>query len=158
MNWDAIGAVGEIVGAFAVVVSLVYVAAQIRHNTAAVRVSTHQGLLANQTAAQNIPAANPQVAELWQRADEDYDGLKPADKKQFTVFCLNMFNTFQSARFSYEADLLPAEVWEAWVRGYAAVMGSSSGVRREWGVLRELYTPNIRHVIDGIISEIDASA
>ena len=30
MNWDAIGAVGEIVGAFAVVVSLIYLALQIR--------------------------------------------------------------------------------------------------------------------------------
>lgn len=30
MNWDAIGAVGEIVGALAVVISLVYLASQIR--------------------------------------------------------------------------------------------------------------------------------
>ena len=30
MNWDAIGAVGEIVGAMAVVVSLVYLGSQIR--------------------------------------------------------------------------------------------------------------------------------
>ncbi len=33
MNWDAIGAVGEIVGAAGVILSLVYLAAQIRHNT-----------------------------------------------------------------------------------------------------------------------------
>ena len=30
LNWDAIGAVGEIVGALAVVVSLIYLATQIR--------------------------------------------------------------------------------------------------------------------------------
>ena len=30
MNWDAIGAIGEIVGASAVVISLVYLASQIR--------------------------------------------------------------------------------------------------------------------------------
>ncbi|MGR8948211.1 MAG: hypothetical protein ACU84Q_09210 [Gammaproteobacteria bacterium] len=157
MNWDAIGAVGEIVGAIAVVISLVYVAVQIRQNTAAVRVSTHQDLLANQTAAQHIAAANPQVAELWQQADDDYDGLSPAERKQFTVFSLNMFNTFQSARFSHEADLLPEEVWEAWVRGYAAIIGSSPGFRREWVSLRELYTPNIRHVVDKLVTEHEKS-
>jgi RNA polymerase-interacting CarD/CdnL/TRCF family regulator len=32
MNWEAIGAIGEIVGAFAVVVSLIYLALQIRHS------------------------------------------------------------------------------------------------------------------------------
>ena len=143
------------VGAFAVVISLAYVAIQIRHNTAAVRVSTHQDLLANQTAAQGVAAANPQVAALWQRADDDYESLSPADKKQFTVFSLNMFNTFQSARFSHEADLLPDEVWEAWVRGYAALIGSSAGVRREWINLRELYTSNIRQVVDTIISDYE---
>ena len=30
MNWDAIGAIGNIIGAFAVVVSLIYLAIQIR--------------------------------------------------------------------------------------------------------------------------------
>ena len=30
MNWDAVGAIGEIVGAFAVVLSLVYLSIQIR--------------------------------------------------------------------------------------------------------------------------------
>ena len=33
MNWEAISGVGEIIGALAVVVSLLYVAGQIRHNT-----------------------------------------------------------------------------------------------------------------------------
>ena len=33
MNWDAIGAIGEIVGAMPVFISLVYLVAQIRHNT-----------------------------------------------------------------------------------------------------------------------------
>jgi hypothetical protein len=37
MNWEAIGAVGETVGALAVLVTLVYLAVQIRQNTKAVR-------------------------------------------------------------------------------------------------------------------------
>ena len=37
MNWEAIGAIGEILGAIAVVGSLVYVASQIKHNTAVSR-------------------------------------------------------------------------------------------------------------------------
>jgi hypothetical protein len=33
MNWEAIAAVGELIGALAVVVSIVYLSVQIRHNT-----------------------------------------------------------------------------------------------------------------------------
>ena len=44
MNWEAIGAIGEITGALAVVVTLVYLSFQLRHNTYATRASTAQAL------------------------------------------------------------------------------------------------------------------
>ena len=34
MDWNAIGAMGEVIGAAAVVISLIYVALQVRQNTA----------------------------------------------------------------------------------------------------------------------------
>jgi len=37
MNWEAIGTVAEVVGAVAIVLSLIYVATQIKQNTAASR-------------------------------------------------------------------------------------------------------------------------
>jgi hypothetical protein len=33
MNWEAIGAIGEIVGSFAVLITLIYLAQQIKQNT-----------------------------------------------------------------------------------------------------------------------------
>jgi len=41
MNWDAIGAVGEVVGAICVVLTLGYLAVQIRQNTRATRATTY---------------------------------------------------------------------------------------------------------------------
>ena len=39
MNWDAVGAIGEVVGAVAVVITLLYVARQIHQASAQTRVS-----------------------------------------------------------------------------------------------------------------------
>ena len=39
MNWEALGAIGELIGAFAVVVSLIYVGIQVSHSAGAVRSS-----------------------------------------------------------------------------------------------------------------------
>lgn len=41
MSWDAIAAIGELLGAAAVLVTLIYLAAQIRQNTAAVATATY---------------------------------------------------------------------------------------------------------------------
>jgi hypothetical protein len=42
MNWDAIGAIGEIVGAVAVLITLIYLAMQIRQNSDMQRAQTYQ--------------------------------------------------------------------------------------------------------------------
>jgi hypothetical protein len=46
MNWDAIGAIGEVLGAIAVVVTLIYLGVQIRQNTEREKMS--QEFVANQ--------------------------------------------------------------------------------------------------------------
>ena len=45
MNWDAIGAIGEIVGAIAVIVTIGYLALQMRRNTRSVRSAAAQQIL-----------------------------------------------------------------------------------------------------------------
>jgi len=45
MNWDAIGAVGEIIGAVVVVFSLLYLAIQVRQANALARGQTHQRMV-----------------------------------------------------------------------------------------------------------------
>ncbi|MFP6780387.1 MAG: hypothetical protein VCB59_01710 [Gammaproteobacteria bacterium] len=42
MSWEAISGIAETVGAFGVIVSLIYVGVQIRQNTIASRVSNYQ--------------------------------------------------------------------------------------------------------------------
>ena len=46
MNWDAAGAIGEIVGAFAVLITLVYLAKQIRHSTDVSKVTVYHEAIA----------------------------------------------------------------------------------------------------------------
>ena len=48
MNWEAIGAIGEVVGATGVVLTLGYLAAQIRQNSNVIRSSTRQAISTNQ--------------------------------------------------------------------------------------------------------------
>jgi len=44
MNWEAVGAVGEILGAIAVLITLGYLAVQIRQNTRAMKTSALSSL------------------------------------------------------------------------------------------------------------------
>ncbi len=45
MNWEAIAAIGQVAGAAAVMFTLIYLAVQIRQNTAAVATATYEGTM-----------------------------------------------------------------------------------------------------------------
>ena len=44
MNWEAVGAIGEVVGAMGIIVTLAYLAYQIRQNTQGMRLTARQTL------------------------------------------------------------------------------------------------------------------
>ncbi len=104
MNWEAISAIGEAVGAIAVVISLVYLAVQIRQNTRQIASSME----ATQLAAfeRNIESGNrvreffllnPSLAELYGRGRQSYSDLNPSDKVKFELMLRNVFSEVHGA-------------------------------------------------------------
>ncbi len=72
MNWDAIGAIGEIIGALAVVATLFYLAFQIRQNTKVTRADmTKDLLLASRSAILEI-SSNPLLTKTYTQI-RDFD-------------------------------------------------------------------------------------
>ena len=67
MNWDAIAAVGELLGASAVLVTLIYLAVQIRQNTSAVATATYESTMTGFNDI-NIVVAGGRVGHLRQRS------------------------------------------------------------------------------------------
>lgn len=89
MDWEAVGAVGDLVAALAVVASLVYLALQIRHNTDQLEQQNRHheltSLVAIESCFTHFPTLigqSEQVASLWHRAVDDFDGLEPREKTQ----------------------------------------------------------------------------
>jgi hypothetical protein len=64
MNWEAIGAVGEILGAIAVVTTLFYLAVQIRHSTRLSRADMSKELFMATRAATLEIASNPELGKV----------------------------------------------------------------------------------------------
>ena len=103
MNWDALGAIAEAVGAIAVFVSLVYVAIQIRQSTKQLA----RGLEASQLAAleQNVESGNrirellivhPDLTQLLLSGFKDYKELKGPEKLRFGMLLRNIFAGIQA--------------------------------------------------------------
>jgi hypothetical protein len=67
MNWDAVGAIAELLGAGAVVLTLIYLAIQLRHNTQAVRAESERGTRVDANSRMYKFIENPKIAELYSK-------------------------------------------------------------------------------------------
>ena len=85
MNWDAAGAIGEIVGALAVVITLVYLAIQVRQNTRHVRAQMgHDGWISS--ADYELAQMEQAAAEALAKASFEPESLSDADVKILDAF------------------------------------------------------------------------
>jgi hypothetical protein len=93
VNWEAAGAIGEIVGAAAVVVSLVYLASQIRtQNREARAASVHQVMHEYSNSISRLH--EPAMADLWVAAIEDFGSLSSSERLRFVVYLTAAVRSF----------------------------------------------------------------
>lgn len=92
MTWDAIGAIGELIAALGVIVSLFYVASQVRANTqqgkltsSAVMVSNSQAMKDAHNQVRLLIADNPELARIWLKGQEDPDSLSDEERLRFRL-------------------------------------------------------------------------
>ena len=116
MNWEAIGAVGEIAGAAAVFASLVYLSLQIRQNTRAIRGSAERETVSLQQSALQPVAASLELAGVHDRALFQFSEMSPAEQIQFHRTMTALFQSFESAFYQHKANLIGGEIYSRIVK------------------------------------------
>lgn len=110
MNWDAIGAIGEIIGAVAVVASLAYVALQIRHNTTALQSTNRQALVEND---RESILATLQNIDLLVKLGTDKP-LSPEDQAKFSLIWIIDLRNRELEYFQYKAGAIDEAAWNSY--------------------------------------------
>jgi len=152
MNWDAIGAIGEVLGAGAVVVSLVYVGIQIRQNTAEMRNVSTQTFIAHRSDANFYIANNTELAKLMSTAGQDYEQLDPHQQFQFKAYCFAFYNQFDFAFHQFRSGRLEEKFWRRMESEIPATF-ALPGVAAWWEQDKVRYTPEFVEFVESQIKE-----
>ena len=131
MNWDAIAAVGETIGAVGVIISLVYLARQISANTKSTAVSATSAYLQG-FGQLNLPIMQSrEFAETFVRGYFSYEELEDTERFQFQVAMAQWFYLWDSMYTLHQEGLLPAARWTA-IRTMIINSLALPGVRVVW--------------------------
>lgn len=131
MNWDAIGAVGEVIGATAVVITLAYLAIQIRQSTDATRAASHHSIVEALNAGNIAQAKDAELAELWVTGLKDRSALSVAACQRFDSLCLTYFHVFDSLWYSAKVGTAERDLLLSEEKGFTFLM-NSPGVYSWW--------------------------
>ncbi len=118
MNWDAIAAGGEVLAAVAVIISVLYLARQIRQSTAASIAAVNQGISDGYRGINELIAGSPDLADILVRGAGSLDQLSMSEMLRFGSAMTNGFNVIEhqyrqlvvSGRFDQQESAMLAAV------------------------------------------------
>ncbi len=112
MDLTSIGAVAQIVGTAAIIVSLFYLAMQIRHNVQAVRSATYQSIVSHISTVGRLFIDDPELGTLFAKSPEEMSELSPHEQGRFSGAVGFIFRHYDSVYYHYLSGALEEDQWE----------------------------------------------
>ncbi|MEH6637297.1 MAG: hypothetical protein V7700_17385 [Halioglobus sp.] len=150
MNWEIGAAVAEIVGAVAVVISLIYLALQIRAQTNQSRLAA-QHEVSNGIREVSLLFATEDISDIFVRGNKDFDSMSDAELVRLIVAITNLFRVWEEAFAEARDGHLEAANWDALSGDYSQLMGAPS-FTRVWELRKQNYYPEFQIYVDSLES------
>ena len=158
MNWEAVGAIGEVGGAVAVVVTLAYLAVQVRQNTRGLLEAASRETTAQYERLVESIIGDPRQQQLYRIATGDPMSVlaNPAaldadDLRLYALFMYRFFNAFHMQHRAWRSGTLTDADWDKvvpLVRTFTATEAS----RDYWGWARDWFDAEFVAFVDAEIA------
>lgn len=154
MSLSVLASLGSFVSGFAVLISLVYLALQVRQTERNQQISIRHSR-ASRIVELHLALADPGVADAWLRGSLRPDELTQTELSQFINLCRALFFHFEDSFYQREEGLLNDAAFETVVAG-AHYSARSPGWRAAWKLARSNFAGRFLAFMDGIVAKAAA--
>jgi hypothetical protein len=120
INWEAVGAAGEVVGAIAVIATLFYLANQIKQSNKLARQSELNASMEQFSVLRIKVAGDEKMADLWIKGLADYRSLTDSERLRFDSIAAQQYWNFYHIWDRTRSGILENDIWEQTTKGAAA--------------------------------------
>ena len=156
MALEDLGNIGEFVAAVGVIVSLIYLAVQIRQNTKAVKVAAYQETVSASRELNLAVLTDPKLAELALR-DDAIEAATGDDRRRISLLTNVFLQNFQSQFFQNQQGLLEDHIWSA-SRETLRRLAHRPGFADWWQRTGFSYSSHFRKLVDELLQSSDHDA
>ena len=155
MDWDALGAIAETLGAVGVILTLIYLATQIKQNTRSLRAAAFQTNTQAINHVNSLVLSDPDVARLFLAAEDGaLDELAALDQLRFQYGILYLFRIWEQAHYLRTHGISEQEEWQRQEVSLRRMLASRFA-RAWWQRGSFGFEPGFRRYVEGVIAEIE---
>jgi hypothetical protein len=114
MDLDQLASIGEFLGGVGVILSLLYLAFQLRDHSRGLRSESYGRSLDRLGRMQERFAEDSDFARIYNKGLADPEGLSVEERIRFTWGCTEMFGAFEYMHYQQMQGDLPEEIWHRW--------------------------------------------
>jgi hypothetical protein len=141
MSLSDLASLGSFVSGVAVLISLVYLASQVRQAARATRSSIHQNILTGWMAGGSLVAQHATVFAEGLAADETkFAAMSNADKLAFVTVAMAMFRHYENAYLQCQEGYVRMEDWNAW-SNHLLMYFRMPGIQLWWRLRKASFAP-----------------
>lgn len=150
MSLSDLASVGSFVSGLAVLISLIYLALQVRQTERNQKISIRHSR-ASRIVQLQLALADPGVTDAWRHGCESPENITESELGQFTNLCRALFFHFEDSFYQREEGLLNDDAFETVVAG-ARFSARSPGWRAAWRITRPNFGGRFRDFMDGVVA------
>ena len=147
MNWEALGAIGEMIAAAGVVFSLVYLAVQIKNQIRESRLAAVNVLAAQWADLLTTFGESTDTCAIWLRGLQSFDDRDPAEKVRFGSFMGRLLRNSEGLYLHYLDGMLDPRVWRGTERTLADMV-AYPGAQAWWATRSHWHTDEFVELVE----------
>ena len=155
MNWAAIGAVGEILGAIAVVATLIYLTVQLKQNSLQIRLSSSQTAANNYSGRIIEVLSDPELLSLWRSGLRSFSTLTLDEQARFHAAMLGFQSSFTTNYQLHVEGVISDSLFKSWADDWVRILKCPGAA--EWWELFGNSDIEQRTYIEKLVSDSDQS-
>ncbi|MCP5183700.1 MAG: hypothetical protein H6993_07040 [Pseudomonadales bacterium] len=130
MSIQDLGSIGELLGSIAVLITIVYLAVQIRQNTRALHTATRETSISRTIDFARNFAKDPQQSELYLSGLQNYPDMGQPDKFRFEQILFSLAVDWVDQQTNYNEGQLDQDYWSGNIVNMKGVFNTPGG--RQW--------------------------
>ena len=150
MDLAQLANLGEFIGGVAVLVTLVYLASQIRHSTRVALTSNHAAMMGDLRSIYRAVAQDASLAELVVRGERDFESLQEVDQRRFLEFANLLFGIWEQAHLCHLNGTIDEYTWTTWDE-FGQHKLAPSGYSTVWPQFKSEYFATFRLHLEGTL-------